>query len=180
MMLSLKTETLLWLLPVVFMIHDLEEIIMMKPWMNKHWLEIEKKFPKKIIDKMETHRRLSVSAFALVVAEEFILITVFTFIAVQYQLYNFWAGLLIGFFIHLLVHIAQFLAFRKYVPFIFTAIPAAIFSIIALHDLSILTKLDTKMVIVWSVAFVLIIFFNLSFTIKLSLKFDLWLKRNFY
>jgi hypothetical protein len=32
---ALKLDTLPWLLPIVFMIHDFEESIMMPPWMVK-------------------------------------------------------------------------------------------------------------------------------------------------
>jgi uncharacterized membrane protein YagU involved in acid resistance len=124
---------------------------------------------------METHRRLSVSAFALAVAEEFVLLVVFTFIAVEFELYNFWAGLLIGFFIHLIVHIVQFLVLRKYIPFTFTTIPAALFSIIAFHDVNFHAIGTHKMVIIWTIVFTL--FHHRKFEIrhKAATKFDKWL-----
>ncbi len=175
MILPIKIETLLWLLPVVFMIHEFEEIIMMKPWLNKNWEKLENKFPKKVVEKMDVYRQLSVSAFSLVVAEEFILLAVFTFIAVEFEFYDFWAGLVIGFLIHLLVHVVQFLVFRKYVPFILTSIPAGIFCFIALHDANICVGVEIKMVILWSLFFTIFIFANLFYTIRLSVKFDKWI-----
>jgi hypothetical protein len=32
----MKIETLMWLLPIIFMFHDFEEIIMMKIWLKKN------------------------------------------------------------------------------------------------------------------------------------------------
>jgi hypothetical protein len=45
MILPVKLETLMWLLPIVFMFHDFEEIIMFKPWMNANYAALEKRLP---------------------------------------------------------------------------------------------------------------------------------------
>ena len=45
MILPVKIETLMWLLPIVFMLHDFEEIIMFKPWMNANCAALEKRLP---------------------------------------------------------------------------------------------------------------------------------------
>jgi hypothetical protein len=180
MILHIKIETLLWLLPVVFMLHDFEEIIMMRPWLNKHWPELSARLPAKISARLDLHRSLSTSAFALAVAEEFVVLSVFTLIAIEYQWYNFWAGLTIAFFIHLLVHLAQFLAMRRYVPCIITTVPAILFCIIALYDLNALINLDVKTVIFWTICFTVFIVLNLFFAINTSIKFDKWLNRKYY
>jgi len=39
-------STIIWLLPIVFMIHDFEEIIFFKSWMNKNKDYLIEKFPK--------------------------------------------------------------------------------------------------------------------------------------
>lgn len=130
----MKIETLLWLLPIVFMFHDFEEIIMMKAWLDKNADKVASRFPfiSKLLFK---HKNLSTAAFALEVAEEFIIISTITFLAVEWESYTLWAGLLLVFFIHLLMHVGQFVAYRKYVPVLVTSIlsiPYCIFAIISI------------------------------------------------
>jgi hypothetical protein len=43
---SVKIETLMWSLPIVFMFHDFEKIIMFKPWINENRVSLTKHFPK--------------------------------------------------------------------------------------------------------------------------------------
>ena len=43
---SVKIETLMWSLPIVFMFHDFEKIIMFKPWINENRASLTKLFPK--------------------------------------------------------------------------------------------------------------------------------------
>jgi hypothetical protein len=179
MILPIKTETLMWLLPIVFMIHDFEEIIMMKPWLTKNWTKLEKRLPSKVTETMAKQRDMSVSAYALAVAEELIVLSVFTFLGAECEMYNFWAGFLIGFFIHLLVHIGQFVVFRGYVPVIITSIPAAAYSLIALHDLNLAHPLNWEMVTLWTVVSLVFIVVNLLLALKMAKKFDVWLKKNY-
>jgi hypothetical protein len=177
MILSIKPETLMWLLPIVFMLHDFEEIIMMRPWLIKNWANLEKRFPAQAIRAMARQKDMSVSAYALAVSEELVVLSAFTFLGAECEMYNFWAGFLIGFFIHLLVHIGQFIAFRGYVPVIITSIPAAAYCLIALHDLNLVHPLDGKMVTVWAFISLVIIVVNLLFALKIAQKFDVWLKK---
>ena len=41
-----EINILIALLPIIFMIHDFEEIIMFKPWLTKNSTEIKRRFPK--------------------------------------------------------------------------------------------------------------------------------------
>jgi hypothetical protein len=109
MILSVKIETLMWFFPIVFMFHDFEEIIMFKPWINANRASLTKLFPKWAPRALAWAANMSNSAFALAVAEEFIILSALTLMAVELEFYSFWAGLLMGFFIHLLVHLGQFI-----------------------------------------------------------------------
>ena len=65
-------KIIVWLLPIVFMIHDFEEIIFFKSWItkNKDYLSgIIPEFSKRLLFRLE---KLSVPAFSLAVAEEFV------------------------------------------------------------------------------------------------------------
>lgn len=165
----------MWLLPIIFMLHDFEEIIMFKPWLNANWSNLERRFPRIIINAMSKQRKLSGSAFAVAVAEEFTVLSVITLVAVELDLYHLWTGLMLGFFIHLLVHVGQFVVHRRYVPVIITSLPAGLYCIAALHDLNLHQTLDWGTIIFWTVLFVIFIAVNMVLAIRLSERFDRWL-----
>ena len=132
----MKTDTILWLLPIIFMLHDFEEIIMTKPWLTRNAGRLRQKYPRIAARLLPHFSGLSTSAFALAVAEEFVLLSVLTLFAAEYKLYALWAGVTIGFFLHLLAHAVQFLALRCYVPVILTSLPAGMYSLAALFTLN--------------------------------------------
>ena len=179
MILPVKTETLMWFLPIVFMLHDFEEIIMFKPWMNANRAALEKRLPAPAVNILASHGNISTSAYALAVAEEFIVLSALTLLAVEFELYVFWAGMMLGFFIHLLIHVGQFLVYRKYVPVILTSLPAGLYCLIALHDLNVRHPLDWGSVAIWTFIALLVIGTNLVLALKLAAIFDGWLGKNF-
>ncbi len=178
MILPVKAETLMWLLPIVFMFHDFEEIIMFKPWLTANLPKFEKRFPKWVSRAAAGKSKMSTSAFALAVAEEFVVLSTLTLLAVELELFPFWAGMMLGFFIHLLIHIGQFAAYRGYVPVILTSLPCGLYCLIALHDLNIYHPLDWGLVATWTLASLLIIGANLALALRLAIKFDAWLEKN--
>ena len=122
---------------------------------------------------------MSTSAFALAVAEEFIILSALTLLAVELELYPFWAGMMLGFFIHLLVHVGQFAIYRGYVPVILTSLPSGLYCLIALHDLNVYQPLDWKLVAIWTLVSLVIIGANLALALNMAAKFETWLGKNF-
>ena len=179
MILSVKIETLMWLLPIVFMFHDFEEIIMFKPWLDSNRVTLEKRFPKWAMRFLSGQDKMSTSAFALAVAEEFIILSALTLLAVELELYPLWAGMLLGFFIHLLVHLGQFIVYRRYVPVILTSLPSGIYCLIALHDMNTYQPLDWKLVAIWTLVSLVVLVVNLALALKLAGIFEIWLEKNF-
>ena len=118
-------EWVMGLLPIVFMLHDFEELIMFEPWLRKNRAEIARRFPP--IDRVlrAHHDRLSAAGFAVAVAHEFSLIAGITVVALALGLYGLWFGAFAAFSLHLLVHIAQWVAYRKYVPCVITSVSGA-------------------------------------------------------
>lgn len=167
----------MWLLPVVFMVHDFEEIIMMRPWIDRNSGFLRERFPRlaqRIVGQME---KLSTSSFAFAVAEEFLIISIVTFLAVEYQWYAVWGGMLVGFFAHIVVHFAQFIAVRRYVPVIFTSVPAAIYCGYALHYMLTGEYFSWATVWPWALVFTVFIAVNIMLVHKLAARFELWLRR---
>lgn len=71
------------LLPIVFMVHEYEEIIMFRCWIDRNKEELRKRFPK--IELFFTRRGVfnySTFTFAVGTAHEFILISVVSFCSV--------------------------------------------------------------------------------------------------
>lgn len=117
----LELTLLVLAFPLVFMFHDFEEIIFFKTWLAINKCELAHKFPnisKKFIPHLES---ISTSSFALAVAEEFILISILSLWAVCNERYELWFGVFVGFSIHILIHIIQWLIYRKYIPCIVTS-----------------------------------------------------------
>lgn len=179
MILPLKIETLMWLLPIVFMIHDFEEIIMFKPWMRKNRISLQTRFPRWAARFLPRYDKLSTSSFALAVAEEFVILAVLTAFAVEFQLYAFWAGILLGFFVHLLIHLLQFAIYRAYVPVIITSVLSSLYCLIALHDLNAYQALVWYQVIGWTLIAVVIIGANIMLALSMAARFEAWLDTTF-
>ncbi|MCD7973765.1 MAG: HXXEE domain-containing protein [Candidatus Azobacteroides sp.] len=108
------------LLPVVFMIHDFEEIIFFKPWIQKNKNLLKKRFPKFARFFIPKFEEISVPAFTLAVFEEFLLISVGSFMAIYMDFYLIWLAMLGGFSIHLIIHLVQWIAIRMYIPALIT------------------------------------------------------------
>ena len=125
-------ETLIWLFPIMFMIHELEEIIFMKPWIKKNAATIQKRFPFIGRRFRKATKDFSTRKFALIVAEEFIIISAVTVVSMQWGFINMFTGMLIAYSLHLFIHIVQFIIYRRYIPTIVTSL----ISIIRLHGLS--------------------------------------------
>ena len=167
---------LIALFPIVFMLHDFEEIIMMQSWLkrNKDFLII--KFPKLGKRIIKNYENQSTASFSLAVAEEFFLISVSVVLAIQFKWYYLWIALFMAFFVHLLIHIAQWIVIRKYIPVIFTSFLAVIYCVYAYSQFMI-SNLVSSFEIVWLSGIGLVIMIlNLLLIHKMAAKFEIWLK----
>jgi hypothetical protein len=171
-----KIETIMWLLPVVFMIHDFEEIIMFEVWIKKSAPNLQRRFPglaRRILAHME---RLSTASFAFAVAGMFLLLTSVTLIAVEYDLYSVWTGVMLGFFIHLIIHGIQFVVYRSYVPVIITSVLGGIYCVVALWVMSSSGLLNWQVVGLWTLLSVVVIAVILVAMHKLAALFETYLR----
>lgn len=115
-------QAIIWFFPILFIIHDFEEIIFIQSWISKNRYYLCEKFPtlsKKLLPHFDN---ITTASFAFGVAEEFILIIIITIISYKTNWFNLWIGLFIAFTTHLIIHCFQVLIIRKYVPAIVTSI----------------------------------------------------------
>jgi len=154
-------QFIVWLLPILFMFHDFEEIIFMKPWVTK--------------SKYSKLSTLSASALALGIAEEFVIISIVTIVAFLTGWYYLWLGLFIGFTAHLIFHCMEGLVFKGYL--LITSIiclPPSCYFIVLFWQLY---KPDIKQVIIFSIVGIVAMLVNLIVIHKIMLTFDKWLNK---
>ncbi len=121
----MKLDTVMWLLPVVFILHDFEEIIMFRPWLDENQAKLAQRFPWFEKHVLPLQGSLSTSGFAFGVMIIFLSLSIATFLAVEKSFYSLWMGILLVFFLHLIIHIIQFLVMRRYVPVIISSLLAS-------------------------------------------------------
>lgn len=175
----MSPASLLWLLPAVFMLHDFEEIIMVKAWIQKNAPLLRSRFPA-LAERVLPHaEKLSTAGFALAVAEEFVILTALTYAAVEYRLYAVWTGVMLAFFAHLFIHIGQFLVLKKYTPGVLTCLPAGIYCLYALRTVDTAGLTDWNSVHSWLAIALIVLVLNLLFAHWLGARFDEFLDARF-
>jgi len=147
-----RLDQLMALLPVIFMIHEYEEIIMFRRWLVRNRDELRKRFPK--LEAFLARQGIfdySTATFAVGTAHEFLLLSVISFCAVWQEAYQWWFAVFMGYSVHLLVHIAQWAVYRKYVPVIVTSLltlPYCIYSFTEFVGASLLSPLQ---MLLWTI-----------------------------
>ncbi|HNX96997.1 MAG TPA: HXXEE domain-containing protein [Candidatus Aminicenantes bacterium] len=175
----MKIETLCWLLPVVFMLHDFEEIIMLRPWFAQNEVLLRLRFPRVAARLLPHFKRLSTSSFALAVAEEFLVMSVITVLVVELELYALWSAVVLAFLIHLLFHMSQYLMYRRYVPVISLSVPAALFCVWAVFRLNQVHPLVWSDVLLLTPLMLIVLAGNLFVAHHLALRFERFLRENY-
>jgi hypothetical protein len=173
----MTTETLMWLLPSVFMLHEFEEIIGFRPWWERNRAELVRRFPRTGQRLSRQYDPLSTSSFALAVAEEFVLVSVLTFLSVRFGWTSFFAALVIAYLIHLGVHIGQWLLWRRYVPVIATSLLTAPYGLYVLYVLSERGEISAEQTVLAALIVTPIVFLNLVAVLRLVQRFEQWVRR---
>jgi len=156
------------LLPIVFMMHEFEEIIFFKWWSRKNEQLLRNKYPR-ISARFDS---ISTAGFSVAVAEEFILLCAITFGCVFLNGYYLWLAVFMGFSLHLLIHIAQWLVFRRYIPAIVTSFLALLYSVYVLRVIIYQNIFDISEIIIWSVAGIVLVGGNLLLAHKIAFAFE--------
>ena len=108
------------LLPIIFIFHDMEEIIGFG-WFFKNNPEIFERFPK--ITK--AYKGFTTAGMALAVYEEFIPFFGISLLAYYFEndvLYTLWFSLMLSLTAHFIVHIGQSIYLKKYIPSLITSV----------------------------------------------------------
>ena len=163
------------LLPVVFMIHEYEEIIMFRHWLDRNRDELKSRFPR--FEQFLAHKGhfdYSTATFAIGTAHEFILISLISFCAVCLDAYQWWFAAFAGYSLHL----TQWAIYRKYIPVIITTIltlPYCVYAFVELAKTSILSPLR---MFLWSVVGIILTVLSLLSAFFLMSKFQQWQEKH--
>lgn len=163
------------LLPIVFMIHEYEEIIMFKSWLGNNRNELKRRFSKlERVLARRGHFDYSTATFAIGTAHEFVLISVISLSAVWLEAFQWWFAAFAGYFIHLIVHLVQWAIYRKYIPVIITTIltlPYCVYAFVEFAKASILSPLQ---MLLWLVVGIILTMLSLLSAFFLMSKFQQW------
>ena len=120
--LHISLNSLIWMFIPTFMIHDMEEIVFVESWMNKHYETARLAIPKPFRRGFDSFRNIKSSQFAVAVALELIIFIPTTFAAADDHRYLFFIGFNAILLIHVFTHLSQSILFRKYTPGVVTAV----------------------------------------------------------
>ena len=81
-----------WLFPIVFMLHEMEEIIGFKIWLDKN-IDIVKRYNKISM----IYQNYSNEGFSVAVLEEYLLCILITGVSIFFKMYIIWVGHLLLF-----------------------------------------------------------------------------------
>jgi len=113
---EMTIQTLIWLFIVIFVLHDLEEIIWVEVWAKKNKNHVIKKVPPWLGNRLNKMLTITSGQFAFAVLLEFILFIPFTFIAAEYGRYFAFLAFNTLFLLHVFTHLGQTLYLRMYTP----------------------------------------------------------------
>lgn len=162
------TNEIILLFPIIFMLHELEEIIFVKSWVeqrrnkpgikNQYWVKALTKYP------------LTAAAFSIIIAEEFVIVALLTIASAKWQLYALFAGLLLAYGLHLLKHIGDMVRWRTYVPGGPTSLVTL--PVVAWMLYSLLARPDVALwpVLLWGLVLGAALLINLKIMYKVALR----------
>lgn len=122
-------KDIVWLFPIIFMIHEMEEMIGFRIWLDNN-IDLVKKYS--LLAKI--YENFSHEGFSVAVLEQYLLCLLITLLSIYYDYYLIWIGSFIAFVIHLAIHILQSIVIRKYIPALITSIILLPISVIVLNN----------------------------------------------
>lgn len=148
----LDVQTLIWLFPIMFILHDFEEIIMVKRWMKRNSTMIYDILPERIADRVIKQFSMSTAQFAVAVLVLFLFVSCSTVMANQYVIQGLLGNIYIFtiitlvFFLHSFTHIGQSIILRSVTPGAFTSL-----IVIIPYSLILYRTLLVNKVITWEI-----------------------------
>lgn len=156
------------LLPIVFMVHEFEELILFPSWITKHKKYLKQRYPN-LYSTLNLEDKLSffqTPAFIIAVFEEFLLITTGTLLTIILDQLIYWYFCLLAFTLHFIGHLLLPILLKRFVPAItttFLCLPYCIWAIHSVHN-----RFSPAQQIIIGLTSLLFFILNLRFVQKFS------------
>jgi len=111
---TISLETLIWLFPITFMLHDFEEIITVESWFKKNYVKVSPRIPTSFKKIFEELSHTTAARFTIPVFFQFIIYVIASLIAVEYEIYGPFIGVNLIIFLHVFMHIGQSIFLKVY------------------------------------------------------------------
>ena len=157
---------------VLFMIHEFEEIIFMKKFIEKNKVV---KYMKNELFLKKKGNYPSTETISLIIAEEFIILSTLLFIASEFSMYEMVLSLFIVYIVHLLPHIYDALRYRKFSPGSRTSFIVFPLGILIIWNVILNKKIHLVILILCIIIIGFLMILNLLFLHKISKKIDKYL-----
>ncbi|MBN6188998.1 HXXEE domain-containing protein [Aneurinibacillus sp. BA2021] len=126
---NMDMYTWIWLFPIVFMLHDFEEIITVEAWLSKNKMKVYHMFPTFFARRQAMFDRrfaMKTVQFSVAVAWIFVLLSLITFYTSQSLAHGgsflFYVAALHVLFGNVWTHVIQSIVLRGYTPGVVTAV----------------------------------------------------------
>jgi len=148
-------EAAILLVVVIFMIHEFEEIVFIKPWLSRQRDNM----------RISSHpfsaiRNISTSTIALLIAEEFIVFSCIALAAVLLSWYSLFEGFLLLYSLHLVVHIFEPIRYKCNTPSFVTSVLTLPGCVFGLYYLGMHGLVSVPWVAIWFVVTAIIVILN--------------------
>ena len=157
---------------VLFMIHEFEEIIFIKKFIEKN--KVVKDMKNELFLKKKANYP-STETISLMIAEEFIILSTLLFIASEFSMYEIILSLFIVYIVHLLPHIYDALRYRKFSPGSRTSFIIFPLGILIIWNIILNKKIHLVILILCVIIIGFLMILNLLFLHKISKKIDKYL-----
>ena len=118
----LSTATLIWLFPIVFMLHDFEELVRFRRWMDRYGPTVRPRLPTFIRANFDHIQSRTTAEYAVPIALEFILFSAASLLAVETKWFALFNLCAIGVFAHAFFHLGSALWLQQLTPGAVTAL----------------------------------------------------------
>lgn len=107
---------------VIFMLHNLEEIITVEKWIQKTYPRVRDNIPSFIKKEINNYKDITSAQFAMVVFVFSVFVSILILIAVMTQHYYLFLGVNLLFALNIFTHPLQALYLRCYMPGVLTSL----------------------------------------------------------
>ena len=157
---------------VLFMIHEFEEIIFIKKFIEKNKVIKDMK-NELFVKKKESYP--STETTSLMIAQEFIILSTLLFIASEFRMYEIVLSLFIVYIAHLVPHIYDALRYRKFSPGSRTSFIIFPLGILMIWNVILNKEINFVIFILCVIIIGFLMILNLMFLHKISKKIDKYL-----